>query len=227
MFAKTKEDALNVFNNESIQNEISKLFENVQVERIVDYTDDLIVLLDERNLELKGMQALRVAKTFIKVYEDNYKEQINIFLVNGLFNDKDFQRDFSDAYFRVNELKAESLATEKEITSNPECSLNTLESLMSTPKSPITEKKIRMLTSEINLTVNMHLRRCFSCIHGFAARMEEVLKDYKSQPPQKISNIRNIKGSGTKEFISSMVEMYSLMVKYLKLSKRIIPSDEK
>ena len=227
MFAKTKEDALNVFNNESIQNEISKLFENVQVERIVDYTDDLIVLLDERNLELKGMQALRVAKTFIKVYEDNYKEQINIFLVNGLFNDKDFQRDFSDAYFRVNELKAESLATEKEITSNPECSLNTLESLMSTPKSSITEKKIRMLTSEINLTVNMHLRRCFSCIHGFAARMEEVLKDYKSQPPQKISNIRNIKGSGTKEFISSMVEMYSLMVKYLKLSKRIIPSDEK
>ena len=57
--------------------------------------------------------------------------------------------------------------------------------------------------------------------------MEEVLKDYKSQPPQKISNIRNIKGPGTKEFISSMVEMYSLMVKYLKLSKRIIPSDEK
>ena len=173
------------------------------------------------------MQALKVTKTLIKIYEENYREQINIFLVNGLFNDKEFQRDFSDAYFRVNELKGEFLMTEKEITNNPENSLTTLESLMSTPKSAITEKKIRMLTSEINSIINTHLRYCFSCIPNFASRMEEVLRDYKSQASLKISNIRSLKGSGTKEFIMSMAEMYSMMVKYLKLSKKIIPSEEK
>ena len=227
MFSKIKEDALAIFNNESIQNEISDLFKNIQLEKIPDYTDELIIHLDERNLELKGMQALKVTKTLIKIYEENYREQINIFLVNGLFNDKEFQRDFSDAYFRVNELKGEFLMTEKEITNNPENSLTTLESLMSTPKSAITEKKIRMLTSEINSIINTHLRYCFSCIHNFASRMEEVLRDYKSQASLKISNLRSLKGSGTKEFIMSMAEMYSMMVKYLKLSKKIIPSEEK
>ena len=125
MFAKTKQEALNIFNNESIQNEISNLFKNTQLERIHDYTDELIVRLDEHNLELRGMQALNVTKTFIKIYDEAYREQINIFLVNGLFNDKEFQRDFSDAYFRVNELKGENLTTEKEITTNPENSLTT------------------------------------------------------------------------------------------------------
>jgi hypothetical protein len=168
-----------------------------------------------------------VTKTFIKVYEENYKEQINIFLVNGLFNDKEFQRDFSDSYFGVNSLKGENLQTERDFTNNPETSLTTLESLMSTPKSAITEKKIKMLTAEINSIINMHIRHCFSSVHSFAGRMEEILKDYKSQAPQKISNIRSLKGSGTKEFILSMVELYSMMVKYLKLLKRIIPSEEK
>lgn len=227
MFTKIKEDALNIFNNESIQNEISDLFKNIQLERIPDYTDDLVVHLDERGLELKGMQAFKVTKTFIKVYEENYKEQINIFLVNGLFNDKEFQRDFSDSYFGVNSLKGENLQTERDFTNNPETSLTTLESLMSTPKSAITEKKIKMLTAEINSIINMHIRHCFSSVHSFAGRMEEILKDYKSQAPQKISNIRSLKGSGTKEFILSMVELYSMMVKYLKLLKRIIPSEEK
>ncbi len=227
MFAKTKQEALNIFNNESIQNEISNLFKNTQLERIHDYTDELIVRLDEHNLELRGMQALNVTKTFIKIYDEAYREQINIFLVNGLFNDKEFQRDFSDAYFRVNELKGENLTTEKEITTNPENSLTTLESLMSTPANAVTEKKIKMIAAEINLIVNMHLRHCFSCVHSFAGKMEEILNDYKSQSPKRISNIRSIKGSNTKDFISSMVDMYSMMVKYLKLLKRILPTEEK
>ena len=107
-----------------------------------------------------------------------------------MFNDKEFQRDFSDAYFRVNELKGENLTTEKEITTNPENSLTTLESLMSTPANAVTEKKIKMIAAEINLIVNMHLRHCFSCVHSFAGKMEEILNDYKSQSPKKISNIR-------------------------------------
>lgn len=227
MFLKTKQEALNIFNNESIQNEISNLFKNVQLERIPDYTDELIVNLDAHNLELRGMKALNVTKTFIKVYEETYREQINVFLVNGLFNDKEFQRDFSDAYFRVNELKNENLSTEREITNNSENSLTTLESLMSTSTNAVTEKKLKMVVAEINMIVNMHLRHCFSSVHSFAGKMEEVLNDYKSQSPGKISNIRSIKGSNTKDFISSMVEMYSMMVKYLKLLKKIIPADEK
>lgn len=226
-FAKTKEEALNIFNNESIQNEISTLFKNIQLERIHDYTDELIIHLDEYNLELHGMQALNVTKTFIKVYNETYREQINVFFVNGLFNDKEFQRDFSDAYFKMNELKAENLATEKEITTNPENSLATLESLLSTVVNTMTEKKIRMITAEINVTINMHIHHCFSCVHEFASKMEEILNDYKSQTPKKIANIRSVRGSGTKDFISLMIEMYSMMVKYLKLIKRFIPSEEK
>lgn len=227
VFAKTKEDALNIFNKESIQNEISSLFKNTKLERIQDYTDELIVSLDEHNLELRGMQALNVTKTFIKIYDETYREQINIFLVNGLFIDKEFQRDFSDTYFKMNELKEENLTTEKEITANTENSLATLESLLSTSTTAVTEKKMKMITAEINLVVNMHLRHCFSCVYGFASKMEEILNDCKSQPPKKISNIRSIRGSGTKDFISSMTEMYSMMIKYLKLLKRIIPSEEK
>lgn len=226
-FAKTKEEALDIFNNESIQNEISNLFKNVQLERIQNYTDELIIHLDEYNLELHGMQALNVTKTFIKVYDETYREQINIFFINGLFNDKEFQRDFSDTYFRMNELKDENLTIEEEITTNSENSLTTLESLLSTLVSSVTEKKIKMITAEINVIVNTHLRHCFSCVHSFASKMEEILNDYKSQAPKKISNIRSIKGSGTRDFISSMIEMYSMMVKYLKLLKRIIPSEEK
>lgn len=228
-FLKTKEIVLQLYSEKSMKNEIVKLFGSDFLLPIPGYNEELISLLEEKgNSEIKAIKGVKLLKTFIlKVYEENYREIINTFLIEGFFIDKDFQTSFADAYFQINGLKNLYQEFETDMNSSTSNSFKTLLTLLISSKTIINSNKIQMTTEIINEKILIIQKKGAEILHRFGKELFTALNEYKLPKPEKISNIRSLKGAGNREFISSMVDFYKRISLYLKLSQTFIYTEKK
>lgn len=221
-FNAVKNQVVQQFSESTFQKDVKELFGMRKLQQVEGYNDELIMLLERNGYDIKSIKGLRIAKTFIyDLYEQSNKDVVNSFILEGFFADKEFQKEFSEAFFRINELKKIFHEKEEEICSSGSNSFKTLVLLMG-GNSKANDKKIRMTMSVIEERINSLIKRSAEDFFAFGKILFVALNEYKKTKPEKITNIRQIKGGANKEFITSIVNFYNAITKYIKITKPFI-----
>ncbi|MCG8568985.1 MAG: DUF5312 family protein [Spirochaetes bacterium] len=222
-FNRNKAYVLEQFSDLSLQNEINALFKNKSLLQIEGYNDELLEALHSKNIApINGMQGLKITKTFIfEIYEKKIKEAINVLILEAFFAEKDYQQEVSEAFFKANEMMNYYLECERAICNSPGNSIKSLAASLNTNNT----NKTQMIVNIINDKVQECNRRCTENYYRLGTRLFEILSDFKKQKPEKVTNIKQIKGGQNKEFVNQLVNSYSDLSKYLKLLKNFVKSD--
>lgn len=222
-FNKTKDLIAHQYSEKSLQKDIKELFQDKMLLQVEGFGDELVALIEKKNAgDINGIQGLRITKTFInEVYEKNYKELLNTFILEGFFVDKEFQKAFSDAYFRLNEIKKYFDESERSLATGTGNSFKSLVLLLS-GNGTGNDKKIKMTSDVINERVVMIIQKSIETFYTFGKVLFIALNEYRTAKPEKITNIKELKGSNNKEFISSIANFYNLIAKYNKLMKNFV-----
>lgn len=222
-FMKNREFVLEKYSAQSLQSDIKALFKNVKLLPIDGYSDEIMDQLSNKGADaLTGIQGLRITKTFIfELYEKRMKEYINMLILEGFFNEKEYQKEFSDIFFKANELLNFYVENEKSIVSSGSNSLNSLNKLISSDNV----NKMKITVGIINEKIVNCNKRCAEVYYKLGVKLYEILSDYKQAKPQKVSNIKQIKSGQNKEFITKLAGSYSELSKYIKLIKNFVVFD--
>lgn len=222
-FYKNKDFVLEKYSEQSLQGDIKALFKGRSLLPIEYYTNDLIEALHANDIDnITGIQGLKITKTFIfEIYEKRIKELLNVFILEAFFNEKGFQQEISDTFFKVNELVNYFIESEKSITNANSNSLKALNTILASSN----KNKMKMIVRIINEKIEKCIVKCGESFYILGTKIFEILKDYKLKKPEKIDNIHTIKGGQNKEFINSFVNAYNDLAKFLKLIKKYVNID--
>jgi hypothetical protein len=222
-FIKNKDFIMEKFSEQSQMQEIKTLFKDKNLMNIKGYNEDLIQALDDSNCDaISGIQALKITKTFIfEVYEVKIKDYINTLILEGVFYEREYQSNFSNKFFSVNELLDYINNFEDNIAEGGTNSFRFLGTMLSKNMSG-NEIKIQRTIELINEKIENCNKKCAETFYNLASKIYEILQDYKTQKPIRINNIKSIKGSTNKEFINNLANGYSLIAKYIKIIKSFI-----
>ena len=222
-FLKTKDIILEKYSEQSLLADIRALFKNKELLKINGYTDELVNSLENNNFDaISGIQAFKITKTFLfENYEHDIKDIINTIILEGFFIEKEYQTDFSNVFFAVNEFKENFSAQEELLATSPSYSFRLLQTftLKSTNSNNTKVKKIIEVLNEKIYNINKKAGELF---YALGNKIYEILQDYKSQKPLKISNIKIIKGVQNREFINQLLQGYNDIAKYIKIIKNFV-----
>jgi hypothetical protein len=225
-FMKNKDAVLEKYSEKSLQQDIHSLFNGKLLLKIESYSESLRQLIENNNFEqISGIQAIRITKTFVlEIYEKMIKDVINVLILEGFFAEKEQQTDFSNLFFSANELTEVVTECEEKLSGTGKYSFNTLELLLKNYKtsSKVGENKIKMQIESINEKIRSCNERCANVLYKLASNIYLILQDYKTQKPSYITNIKAVKGSQNKEFISLLANSYNNIAKYIKIIKNFI-----
>ena len=228
-FQKNKDFVLEKYSEKSLQHDIHSLFEGKHLMKIDGFTDDIMNFLEENNFDpISGIQAIRITKTFIlEIYEVNIKEVMNVLILEAFFNEKEYQTDFSNKFFAANELKDYVLGFEENLASSGKNSFTFLKTLLKNFRTTTTtsENKILRQIELVNDKIRHCNEKCSKTLYNLAANIYNIIRDYKSQKPGFISNIKTIKGTQNKEFINRLASSYNDIAKYIKIIKNFVAVD--
>jgi len=229
-FYKNKDYILEKYSEKSLQHDIKSLFQNITLSNINGVTDELSNLLEQNGIDpISGIQALKITKTFIlEIYEMQIRDVLNSVIVEGFYIEKDFQNEFSNKFFSVNELKEYILGVEENLSNSPKNSfsyLNTMLKNLNSKTAPSNMNKVIYLIEQLNEKIKYINEKCAAILYKIGADVYKIINDYKQQKPVYISNIKIIKGNQNKEFIQQLVNSYNDIAKYIKIIKNFITID--
>ncbi|HPK62587.1 MAG TPA: DUF5312 family protein [Spirochaetota bacterium] len=229
-FSKTKDIVLEKYSEQTLLQDIKALFKGQDLLKIKGYSEEISNSLDANNyVSIAGIQAFRITKTFIMVnYETNIKETVNTLILEGFFTEKEYQTQFSNIFFAINELKESFLEQEEIIANSGSYSLRNLQMFLTKATSSNDAKVIKTIEN-INERIRGVNKKVGELFYNFGNKIFEILQDYKSQKPLRITNIKTLKGMQNKEFIGRLVNSYNDIAKYIKIIKTyvVINSDAK
>ncbi len=225
-FAKNKKFVLEKYSEKSLLQDVYSLFKGKHLLKFEGYTDELAKTLQDNNFEgISGIQAIKITKTFIlEIYEPVIKEIVNSLILEAFFEEKDYQRDFSNIFFAANELKDYILGFEESLCGSGKNTFSHLVSFLKNFNSSniINQNKIINLIDVLNQKIRHANEKCAESLFKLAAFVYKIIQDYKLEKPAYIINIRNIKGKLNKEFINSLANSYNDIAKYIKIIKNFI-----
>lgn len=225
-FGRNKDFVLQKYSEDSLQSDINALLGKTPLMPIEGYTPEFVKLLTTGNNDvITGIQGMRITKTFImELYERKMKDIINVLVIEGFFLEKDFQTELSDCFFEVNELKNFCHDAEMNLANGSSNSMKTLEVLLGARSK--NDNKIKMNIEIVNQKIMGYSRKVSISIYKLGTKLFEILKDYKSNKPLKIQNIKKIKEDRNKQYISKLANTYTSIVNYIKLIKNFVKVDK-
>lgn len=225
-FSKNKRFVLEKYSEKSLLQDVNSLFKGKHLLKFEGYTDELAKTIQDNNFEgVSGIQAIKITKTFIlEIYEPVIKDIINNLILEAFFEEKDYQRDFSNTFFSANELKDFILGFEESLASSGKNTFSNLVSFLKNFNSSnvINQNKVINLIDIINQKIKHANEKCAEVLFKLAAFLYKIIQDYKLEKPVYVINIRNIKGKLNKEFINSLATSYNDIAKYIKIIKNFI-----
>ncbi len=228
-FSKNKKFILEKYSEKSLLQDVHSLFKGKHLLNFEGYTDDLAKTLHDNNFEtISGLQAIRITKTFVfEIYEPMIKEVINTLILEAFFEEKEYQKDFSNIFFAANELKDFILGFEESMSSTGKNSFSHLTSLLrSFNVSNLTsQNKVMSLIELLNQRIKHANEKSAEILFKLAMHIYKAIQDYKAEKQLYITNIKHIKGKLNKEFITKLANSYNEIAKYVKIIKNYIIVD--
>ena len=221
-YRKSRDKIVALISEHSMEEEIQGLFKKIPLQKIDKFDPEINDKLAKGEYKtIANIQALRVCKTFIiSLYEPKMKEAFNLMILEGLFSDKDYQKQLSEQFYELNELRGDFAEAEADIASGT-YSFTSLETFLARAKGSNNPQVMKIIDG-VNKKIAQQNQIVYDCFVDFGKQLYEILQDYKKQKSFIITNIKQIKGVQNKEFITQLVAAYNDIVKYCKIMKPFV-----
>ncbi len=206
----------------AIQQDIESLFGQADLLEIEGYNTSIAEMLHKENLEsFKYIKPMQITKSFsVAKFEKSINENINKLLVEGFFDNKLFQNSLSDSYHACANVLPSINKFEEEINGNGKYSINGIRKYLSSENTKEKAKPIiKRIIDGIDAKALSIIEESTNAYYKLASSVAEILNDFKQNAPVYISNIKVIGGVKNREFITSLINDYNDMVKFIRIMK--------
>ncbi len=226
---------------EKITREIAENATTAEIKSL--FGDDMLIMPEGYNeeessaLSSKGFTAFLHTKPFaiiknffIYKFDDRMKTAITKLIVEGFFDDKAFQNEFSAVYYLCEKTQDRIIDFENMLLGNSRTSLMTIRMFYSNLKAgKKVSLEIETLVEELNKKAKKIVEDETNNLYVLGKCIGAILDDYKNKAPLLVSNIKVIGGNKNGELVAALQDSYFSISHLIKLMQNytIIKKDAK
>jgi hypothetical protein len=216
---------------------LREISENAMMTEIKDlFGDDLLIMPEGYNEEeasilysqgitsFTHVKPLVVLKNFfIYKFDERIKAAMTKLIVEGFFDDKGFQNDFSTTYYLCEKSQERIVDFERSLTGNSRTSISTIRMYLSSLRSGKNiGLQIDTIIEEINKKAVKLVEEETSHLNFLSLKIQDILDDFKNKSPVLVANIKVIGGNKNSEFIGALVDALRSINKLIRLMQNFI-----
>jgi hypothetical protein len=193
--------------------------------------EEASVLYSQGITSFSHIKPLAILKNFfIYKFDEKTKTAMTKLIVEGFFDDKSFQNEFSAIYYLCEKSQEKILDFESLLMGNSRTSLSTIRTFIAGLKAG---KKIGLeidtIIEEINKKAMKIIEVETNHLNALSRNIAAILDDYKTKSPLLVSNIKVIGGNKNNEFFAALSDAYSSITHLIMLMQNftIIKQDTK
>jgi hypothetical protein len=215
----------------AIQRDISALFGNVALLNVEGYDEEEASLITHRDFDsFAYVLPMRLLKSFaVAKFENEIKDVIKKLLVDGYFEDRQWQEALSSTLFACDNIMQRIRDFEAEFRHGGRFSVRLIHGFLDHHEKGQTNVAAQLgkLVRAINDEARRVLEEGAALFLRLAGYLRDVLNDYKSKAPRHVSNIRVIGGDINSVFIKRLLDSYNDMRRLVQIMKNFTVVDEK
>ena len=200
-------------NLNAIQEDVKALFEGADLLTLTGYSDDESTLISHSGLEAYAhVFPMRILKSFnLGKFENQIKVVVKKLLLEGFFEDREFQESLSAAMFACDKVQEAMAEFENAFGHGGRFASRVLHKLMDSHrqgKAAVTVQAKKTIR-ETNQEARDMMEHASALYFELGIKIKQVLEDYKSHAPEKVSNVRVIGGDANSAFIGALLQAYN------------------
>lgn len=221
-FRKDRDRIVRERNEHALENDIKALFGDAELLHLDGYNDQENAALQEAGYAtFTQIKPLRILKSFtLAKFERTIRDNLKRIIVEGFFENKQFQNNISNVYHQCDHTYERILAFEEELNGSGRHSVTLLRRYLHEKKrksnvSEIVARIVEAVDKEAKELVEGETNRYFT----LGSLMLDVVNDYKRRTPELISNIKAIGGQQNRELLASVASGYNDVVRLVRIMK--------
>jgi hypothetical protein len=221
-FARDRERALREQSESNLEADIAALFPGTPLLPLAVYNAATSEQFSNAGLPtLSAVKPLQILRSFcFAVLKTGYLDSVKKVVVNGAFAEKDWGEKLSDWLYAADEVLAHIEAFDQSLEDDAKIGLPVFEKYLTgkVPVSPVT----RQLVDKLNRAASTVLEDEARVLSQLAARVQEILNDYKNPQPVFVLNIKGLGGKDQRAMLEGLVGGYNKTVQLLKILKHFV-----
>lgn len=192
-----------------LSRDIKELFGTMDVLSLDGYSDDTDAYLRRESPSgFTHVKAMSILKTYVHgIFEAQIKDSVKKLLVEGFFDNKNFQNNLANILFQCAKTIGRIEAFEEGLKTNSRISITALRRYVEEIRhGKDIQQFLSKLVEEINYKASDICVDETGLFQMLADVLGELLNDYKKPSPDLINNIRNIGGPRNKEILTMLGE---------------------
>jgi hypothetical protein len=221
-FTRDRDRALREQSESNLEADIAALFPGTPLLPLTIYNQDTSEQFEGAGLPgLSAVKPLQILRSFcFAVLKTGYLDSVKKVVLGGAFAEKDWGEKLGDWLYASDEVLAHIEAFDHGLEEDTKIGLPVFEKYLSgkVPVSPVT----RQLVDKLNRAALNVLEEEARVLSQLAARVQEILNDYKNPQPTFVVNIKGLGGKDQRAMLEGLVTGYNKTVQLLKILKHFI-----
>jgi hypothetical protein len=221
-FTRDRDRATREQSESSLEADIAALFPGTPLLPLTIYNDDTSEQFANAGLPgLSAVKPLQILRSFcFAVLKTGYLDAVKKVVLTGAFSEKEWGEKLGDWLYASDEVLAHIEAFDHGLEEDSKIGLPVFEKYLSgkVPVSPVT----RQLVDKLNRAASTVLEDEARVLSQLAARVQEILTDYKNPQPTFVLNIKGLGGKDQRTMLEGLVNGYNKTVQLLKILKHFI-----
>jgi hypothetical protein len=219
-FRKDLDNALREISENATMSEMKDLFEDDMLIMPEGYNEEeASVLYSQGITSFSHVKPLAILKNFfIYKFDERAKNALTKLIVEGFFDDKSFQNEFSATYYLCEKSHDRIVDFERSLSGNSRTSVSTIHAFLSGIK---TGKKIGLevetIIEEINKKAMKIIEEETNHLNFLSLKIRDILEDSRNKSPVLVSNIKVIGGNKNSEFTGALDDTQTAIGKFIRL----------
>lgn len=201
------------YQNEQILNEMSNLFNGLELDSVLGYDNETnSMLMESTNLSFKWVLPFKVLKTFLKIYVSNgIKSLLNDLVIEGFFSNPLYKSNFSSTVFAVCNASTQIKEFEQTFEAGQPNNVAVIQGyIKDSSKDKDFYTKLLKIVDGVNSKAHEIMQTTTTELHTIHKNLGELLADSKKPSSEIISNVKLLMmSSRNREYTNLLEEQYS------------------
>jgi hypothetical protein len=221
-FAADKERISRERHESAIGEDIASLFGQMETLAVEGYNEDTDIMLQkESSNSFIYVKPMRIVKTFVyEIFQKRIKEPVKRFLVEGYFDNKNFQNNMANVFFQCDHAIERIEGFEEGLSGNGRTSVPTLRRFIEEMKKG---KDVGVFVTKIVDAVNERAKNLVESETNFVNMLGDslydIIADFKKPTPELITNMRTLGSGKNKDLITEIASGYNMIQKFIKVMR--------
>jgi hypothetical protein len=207
LYEKDRERIRRELHETAIVNDIETLFGDSEILEVDGYDEQNDLFLQrESPYSFTHIKPLRIIKTFIyELFDKVFKEHIKRLLVEGYFDNKQFQNNLANILFQCEKTGPRIFEFEAMLKGNSRTSVATMRRFVEEMRrGKDIQSFLEKLVDYVNLRAREIVEEETGLLSMLSQALGEIMADFRKASPELISNIRILGGGRNREIMGQV-----------------------